>query len=70
MNGKITRRQLAGVATGSAVFALGVVKGIAQAPAVAPDFDKSARESHRENSETLASFEIPMSLEPAFQFKA
>ncbi|HEX4135283.1 MAG TPA: hypothetical protein VHY84_11780 [Bryobacteraceae bacterium] len=70
MNGKITRRQLAGVATGSAVVALGVVKVIAQAPAAGLDFDKAARESHRENSGTLAKFEIPMSLEPAFQFKA
>ncbi|HEY3825425.1 MAG TPA: hypothetical protein VGL82_12755 [Bryobacteraceae bacterium] len=69
MNGKITRRQLAGVAAGSAVVALGVVKVIAQTPA-SPDFDKAARESHRENSGTLAKFEIPMSLEPAFQFKA
>jgi hypothetical protein len=30
----------------------------------------AARESHRRNSTTLAQFEIPMSLEPAFLFKA
>jgi hypothetical protein len=62
MNEKITRRQLAGVAAVS----LGTVAAIAQVP----DFDSAARESHKENSEALAKFDIPMSLEPAFQFKA
>jgi len=66
MNLKITRRQLAGVAAGSAVVSL----AIAQAPVTGQDFDRAARESHKENSDALAKFEIPQSLEPAFQFKA
>jgi hypothetical protein len=70
MSHKITRRQLAGAAAGSAAVSLEVVKAIAQAPVTGRDPDRSARESHRENSTALARFEIPMSLEPAFQFKA
>jgi hypothetical protein len=66
MNEKITRRQLSGVAAGSLV----AVTAIAQVPAPAQDFDSAARESHKQNSEALAKFDIPMSLEPAFQFKA
>ncbi len=62
---KLTRRRLAGIAAGAAAAA--TVR--AQAPAVNPDLEK-ARESHRQNSETLAKFEIPASTEPAFQFKA
>ena len=65
MKGKITRRQLAGVAA-----SLGAVTAIAQIPATTQDLDNAARESHKQNSEALAKFEIPMSLEPAFQFKA
>jgi len=70
MTGKMTRRQLAGVAAGSAAVSLGVVNAIAQVPASGQDLDKAARESHRENSTALARFEIPASVEPAFQFKA
>jgi hypothetical protein len=70
MSHKLTRRQLAGVAAGSAAVALVAVKVIAQAPVTGPDWDKAARESHRENSRALAGFEIQMSLEPAFHFKA
>jgi hypothetical protein len=66
MNHKLTRRQLAGVAAGSAVVSM----AIAQAPPTGRDFDRAARESHLENTEALKKFEIPMSLEPAFQFKA
>jgi hypothetical protein len=66
MNEKITRRQLVGVAAGSAVVSL----AIAQGPVTGQDLDQAARESHRENSAALAKFEIPVSLEPAFQFKA
>jgi hypothetical protein len=62
MNEKITRRQLAGVAAVS----LTAVTAVAQVP----DFDGAARESHKQNSDALAKFDIPMSLEPAFQFKA
>jgi len=79
MNSKITRRQLAAVinaaTAGSAAISLDAVKAIAQAPPGGQDLDgvvldRAARESHRRNSTTLAQFEIPMSLEPAFQFKA
>ena len=46
-------------------------QSLAQAPAQpGTDWDKAARDSHKENSEELAKFEILMSIEPAFQFKA
>ena len=67
---KITRRQLAGAAAGSVVVSLGAAAAIAQVPASTQDLDSAARESHKQNSEALAKFDIPMSLEPAFQFKA
>ena len=71
MNNKTTRRQFAGVTVaGSVVVSAPLVAAIAQAPATAQDLDNAARESHKQNSEALAKFEIPMSLEPAFQFKA
>jgi hypothetical protein len=74
MNSKITRRQLAAVinvaAAGSAAISLDLVKAIAQTPGSSQDLDNAARESHKLNSTTLAQFEIPMSLEPAFLFKA
>lgn len=65
---KVTRRQLMGAAAASALAA----KVVAQAPASnqAPDFAQAAQESHRKNSMILASFPIPTSVEPAFQFKA
>jgi hypothetical protein len=65
---KLTRRQLAGTTAISAA----ALRALAQAPAApAPaPIDKDARDSHRENSSELARFDIPMSLEPAFQFKA
>jgi hypothetical protein len=69
MNHQITRRQLAGVAAGCAAVSLSAVSATAQAPATAQDFAAAARESHKQNSATLAKFEIPMALEPAFQFK-
>lgn len=66
MNYKMTRRALAAAAAGSLVAAA----ARAQAPASPQDFDKAAQDSHRDNSEKLAKFDIPMSLEPAFQFRA
>jgi hypothetical protein len=65
---KVTRRQLMGTAAASAL----VARVAAQAPASNPnpDFAKAAQDSHRSNSMILASFPIPMSVEPAFQFKA
>jgi hypothetical protein len=62
----VTRRELAIIATAS----LAAAKAIAQTPAPDTDFYKAALESHKENSEILAKFPIPMSTEPAFQFKA
>jgi hypothetical protein len=70
MSHKITRRQLAGIAAGSAVVPLAVVGVIAQTPVTGQDLERAARESHRENSAALAKFDISPSLEPAFQFKA
>lgn len=74
MNPKITRRQLAAVinaaAAGCAAVSLDLPKAIAQTPGGVQDLENAARESHRRNSATLAQFEIPMSLEPAFLFKA
>ena len=67
---KLTRRQIAEVA-GAATLAFVAARTLAQAPpAPGTDWDKAARESHRENSETLAKFEVPMSVEPAFHFRA
>jgi hypothetical protein len=65
---KMTRRDLAAV--------LGSVAGIAsarpQAPAasVPEDLNAAAKEQLRKNSEALSKFDLPMSTEPAFLFKA
>ena len=72
MNGKITRRRLAAAALGSAV-ALGPAAALHAAgnQAAAPeDINAAAKEQVRKHSETLAKFDLPMSTEPAFQFKA
>ena len=70
---KITRRQLARVAGESlaagSVVAASAVSLDAQQPATNAELDK-ARASHRENSATLAKFDIPQSIEPAFLFRA
>jgi hypothetical protein len=74
ISGRITRRQLAGVAAGSAALGLVVGRAIAQVPVTGQDrdprWDDAARQSHRENSDALAKFEISISLEPSFLFKA
>jgi hypothetical protein len=62
----LTRRQLAVIATAS----LASAKALAQTPAATPDYYQQALESHKENSATLARFQLAMSVEPAFQFKA
>jgi hypothetical protein len=54
---------------GTAAASLVGLTVLAQAPPL-PDFEKAARDSHRENSAKLAAFGISMSLEPAFQFRA
>jgi hypothetical protein len=65
---KLTRRELAGAVAGSA--ALSVV-ALAQAPPTqSTDYLAASRESHRQNSEVLRKFDLPMSTEPAFAFKA
>jgi hypothetical protein len=65
---KPTRRELAVIAAAS----LAIGKAIAETPPPAADADlyKAALDSHNENSMILAQFQIPMSTEPAFQFKA
>lgn len=69
MKDKITRRQLATVAAGSLAGATALD---AQQPAAsgANDEMEKARASHRENSATLAKFDLPQSTEPAFVFRA
>ncbi len=71
MNKKITRRQLARVGAGSLAagsFAATAVSLTAQQPSADAELEK-ARASHRENSATLAKFDIPQSTEPAFVFR-
>jgi len=62
----LTRRQLAAIATAS----LASANALAQTQAPTPDYYQAALESHKRNSATLAGFPLPMSVEPAFQFKA
>lgn len=77
---KLTRRQMVAVTAGSAVAVKAVaqsapasspdgVKALAQS-AAAPDAGKAARDAVQRNADTLAKFGIPVSTEPAFQFKA
>ena len=62
-----TRRDLALLAAASLVAA----KAAAQAPpAPNTDWYQAALDSHKQTSQTLARFQIDMSVEPAFQFKA
>ena len=66
----VTRRQLAGAVAVSLAAARAMAQTPAGAPGANPDWDQAARDSHKKNSMILAGFEIPMSAEPAFQFKA
>ena len=61
---KITRRKLAAIAVGTAAAQA------AQEPAQPENLNELARERLRKNAETLAKVDLPMSTEPAFQFKA
>ena len=75
MNVKITRRRLAAAALGSAAAlgpaaALRAASAQAPAPAAHEDISAAAKEQVHKYSETLAKFDLPMSTEPAFQFKA
>jgi hypothetical protein len=62
---KLNRRQLMKAAAWAPALA-----ARAQQPATEADPAKAARDTNQRNSETLAKFEVPMSTEPAFQFKA
>ncbi len=62
---KLNRRQLMKAAASASALA-----ARAQQPAPEADPTKAARDANQRNSETLAKFEVPMSTEPAFQFKA
>ncbi len=68
MNLAITRRDLA-TALGSAA---GIAALRAQAPPTNPpeDLNTAAQEQLRKNREAMAKVDLPMSTEPAFQFKA
>ena len=68
---KLTRRELAIIAATS-LTSLATAGLIAQTspPAADADLYKAALESNRQDAAVLAQFEIPMSTEPAFQFKA
>lgn len=62
-----TRRELALMAAASLMAA----KANAQTPpAPNTDWYQAAIDSHKRNSQVLAQFQIEMSVEPAFQFKA
>ncbi len=63
MESKVTRRQLA------AALASGVVL-VGQTPQNPEEELKAARDQCRQFGEQLGKFAIPMSTEPAFQFKA
>jgi hypothetical protein len=63
---KITRRALALSALAGAAAA----QPPNQAPAPAEDLDQAARKQVEATSQALLHYEIPMSAEPAFQFKA
>jgi hypothetical protein len=80
---KPTRRQLVAAAAGSAAAiralaqsapaASGSAAASASSTAAAAlprDFGKEARDAVQRNADILAKFEIPMSTEPAFHFKA
>jgi spermidine/putrescine-binding protein len=61
---KLSRRGFAAGALGSAVTLA------AQTAAQPADLVKAAVDSKRATAESLAKFELKMSVEPAFQFKA
>jgi hypothetical protein len=64
---KLNRRQLMNAAAGSALAARAAAQ---QTPAPPSDLMKAARDANQRNADTLAKVEIPVSTEPAFQFKA
>jgi len=58
---KLTRRELALAA---------ITASAAQTQTPPPDLAKVVRDGQKRNSDTLTKFEIPIAIEPAFQFKA
>jgi len=66
MKHKFTRRELAAIAATGAVTAQAQTSG----QSGGEDLEKAARDLNARNVETLTKFEIPISTEPAFQFKA
>ncbi len=62
MKNKLTRREMALIATTGAVTAT--------AQTAQEDLEKAARDLNVSNAQTLTRFEVPISTEPAFQFKA
>lgn len=66
---KLSRRGLLALAGASAGQAMAQV---AQPPATpaSPDLVAKARDENRQSAENLTKFEIPMSTEPAFVFRA
>ena len=69
MGMKITRRKLALVALGSA-SAVRAERSQAAAAAQPEDHNAVAKEQLHKDAEALAKFNVPVSTEPAFQFKA
>ena len=71
MRPKVTRRRLIVAAAGTALAAgrAEAQSAPAQSPPVQTDLAKAARELNQRSGEALAKFEIPLSTEPAFQFK-
>jgi hypothetical protein len=61
----LTRRQLAVLAAATLTAAKAQTP-----PAANTDYYQAAIESHKQNSAALAQFQIGMSVEPAFHFKA
>jgi len=74
---KLTRRELVVAAAGTVIAAKAQAQSVATPvgapPVAAPtsaDFAKQSQDGVAKNRDLLAKFEIPMSTEPAFQFKA
>jgi hypothetical protein len=66
---KITRRKLAALLAAPAARHLPAAAA-EQAQPAATDLEQAAKDRIRANGEALASAGVPMSTEPAFQFKA
>lgn len=64
---KMTRRQLATVVSATAISA--AAAQTEQRPATPPDELAAARERLKANSALLERQQVPMAVEPAFQFK-